>query len=72
MWTAPVVVHLARKGFDARYGARLLQRALETLVVAPLAHYLLGQGPGEAKEVQIDVGPEGHIILGGRRGEDKS
>jgi ATP-dependent Clp protease ATP-binding subunit ClpC len=71
-WTDPVVVHLARKGFDARYGARPMQRALETLVVAPLAHHLLGQTPGEAKEVQIDVGPEGQIIFRGRRGEDKS
>src|ERR1700730_5362842 len=36
-----LVEHLAREGFDARYGARPLQRTLETLVVTPLARHLL-------------------------------
>jgi ATP-dependent Clp protease ATP-binding subunit ClpC len=40
-WTAEVVEHLAAAGFDARYGARPLQRALEQLVVAPLSRWLL-------------------------------
>jgi ATP-dependent Clp protease ATP-binding subunit ClpA len=40
-WSDRVVEHLAREGFDARYGARPLQRTLETLVVTPLARYLL-------------------------------
>lgn len=36
-----LVEHLARIGFDARYGARPLQRTLETTVVTPLARFLL-------------------------------
>jgi ATP-dependent Clp protease ATP-binding subunit ClpC len=40
-WTAEVVRHLARAGFDPRYGARPLQRTLESLIVAPLAAMLV-------------------------------
>jgi ATP-dependent Clp protease ATP-binding subunit ClpC len=36
-----VIEHLKTAGFDQRYGARPLQRAIERLVVAPLARYLL-------------------------------
>ena len=32
-WSEALVEHLAKEGFDARYGARPLQRTLETLVV---------------------------------------
>ena len=39
--TARLVAWLARIGFDARFGARPLQRVLERQVVAPLARYLL-------------------------------
>jgi len=34
--------HLASVGFDERYGARPLQRAIEREVVAPLAQWILG------------------------------
>jgi ATP-dependent Clp protease ATP-binding subunit ClpC len=40
-WTPEVMAFLAREGIDPRYGARPLQRTLETLVVAPLAARLL-------------------------------
>lgn len=36
-WTEEVVAHLSRVGFDPRYGARPLQRALELAVVAPIS-----------------------------------
>src|SRR5688572_10856331 len=42
-WDQAVVEHLASAGFDLRYGARPLQRAIERLVVAPLARWLLEQ-----------------------------
>lgn len=44
-WSEALVEHLAKEGFDARYGARPLQRTLETLVVTPLARHLL-DNPG--------------------------
>jgi ATP-dependent Clp protease ATP-binding subunit ClpC len=40
-WSDAVVAWLAKEGFDARFGARPLQRVLENRVVAPLARYLL-------------------------------
>jgi ATP-dependent Clp protease ATP-binding subunit ClpC len=40
-WSEGLVERLAGIGFDARYGARPLQRALEREVVAPLARWLL-------------------------------
>jgi ATP-dependent Clp protease ATP-binding subunit ClpC len=40
-WTDRLVEHLAKVGFDARYGARPLQRTIEREVVAPLAKWLL-------------------------------
>jgi ATP-dependent Clp protease ATP-binding subunit ClpC len=44
-WDAAVVRHLAAAGFDRRYGARPLQRAIETRVVTPLARHLVAN-PG--------------------------
>ena len=41
VWAESLVEYLARIGFDARYGARPLQRALERQVVAPLAKWML-------------------------------
>jgi ATP-dependent Clp protease ATP-binding subunit ClpC len=41
-WTERVVELLCREGFDDRYGARPLQRAIETRLVTPLAHFLVG------------------------------
>jgi ATP-dependent Clp protease ATP-binding subunit ClpC len=40
-WTDDVVNFLAKEGFDARYGARPLQRTIETMIIAPLAKYLI-------------------------------
>ena len=42
-FTEALVAHLAQAGFDARYGARPLQREIERLLVAPLARLLLQQ-----------------------------
>ena len=41
VWTEEVIKFLAEKGFDARYGARPLQRTIETLLTSPLAKFLL-------------------------------
>jgi len=54
-WTDRLVAHLAAAGFDARYGARPLQRTIEREVVAPLARWLL-TNPGRAVVVHADAG----------------
>ncbi len=41
VWSDALVEQLASVGFDPRYGARPLQRAVEREVVAPLARWLL-------------------------------
>jgi len=54
VWTEPLVAALARAGYDARYGARPLQRTIETQVVAPLAQYLLQHPEGRGKQLLLD------------------
>lgn len=53
-WSDRLVDHLARIGFDARYGARPLQRAIEREVVAPLAKWLLKQSGDVLKTIEVD------------------
>jgi ATP-dependent Clp protease ATP-binding subunit ClpC len=53
-WSEALVEHLAAIGFDARFGARPLQRAIEREVVAPLARWLLENAVGEGKTITAD------------------
>ncbi len=46
--------HLASTGFDERYGARPLQRAIEQTVVNPLAHWLLEHPEAIDCALQVD------------------
>jgi ATP-dependent Clp protease ATP-binding subunit ClpC len=62
-WTDRLVAHLARVGFDARYGARPLQRTLETLVVTPLARHLLEHPGLRAAEIHMDLGEQGEVVF---------
>jgi ATP-dependent Clp protease ATP-binding subunit ClpC len=65
LWTDKAVSHLAQKGFDPRYGARPLQRTIETLVVAPLSKILLREKMN-GKELLIDVSDKKQIVFGGK------
>jgi ATP-dependent Clp protease ATP-binding subunit ClpC len=47
---------IAREGFDPRFGARPLQRTLETLVVAPLARYLLAHPTLKNTTLRLEAG----------------
>ncbi len=60
-----VVKHVARLGFDARYGARPLKRAVEQHVVAPLSQWLAAQSSSAPPQVRLGVGVEGRIELSG-------
>ncbi len=66
VWSERLIAHLARVGFDHRYGARPLQRTLERLVVAPLARFLLG-APALAKtRLHAESGQaRGRVLYGG-------
>ncbi len=53
-WSVALVEHLAKIGFDPRYGARPLQRAVEREVVAPLARWLLQHQPPVSRLLHAD------------------
>lgn len=53
VWTSEVIEFLAEKGFDARYGARPLQRTIETLLSAPLAKFLLENSVKEMQKIEV-------------------
>ncbi|RKH18260.1 ATP-dependent Clp protease ATP-binding subunit [Corallococcus sp. CA047B] len=59
-----VVEYLARTGFDARYGARPLKRAVEQHVVTRLAQWLAGHASAPPAQVVLRVGTEGTVELG--------
>jgi ATP-dependent Clp protease ATP-binding subunit ClpC len=62
-WSEVLVEHLAREGFDARYGARPLQRTLETLVVTPLARHLLDHPELRDGTLTVDLSPTGGVCF---------
>lgn len=53
-WAEGLVKHLAQAGYDARYGARPLQRTIEQLVVAPLARRLVEHPELKNRRLQVD------------------
>jgi ATP-dependent Clp protease ATP-binding subunit ClpA len=54
-----LVDFLADTGFDERYGARPLQRALEDHIVHPLSKWLLKNPSDQARSLLLDYGEKG-------------
>jgi ATP-dependent Clp protease ATP-binding subunit ClpC len=63
-WSERLRAWLAKEGFDARYGARPLQRVIERHLVTPLARYLLEHPTVRNVEVLVDRDEEHGIQLG--------
>ncbi|MFN0087485.1 MAG: AAA family ATPase [Blastocatellia bacterium] len=61
-----VTAHLARRGYDSRYGARPLKRAIERELVAPLSAELCRIEQNEFAEIHIGVS-EGRLSLDTRK-----
>lgn len=58
--TAGAVDAIVREGFDPRYGARPLKRAIERMVTAPLASFLAQHASAhgaKASRIEVDAGP---------------
>jgi ATP-dependent Clp protease ATP-binding subunit ClpC len=55
IWTETLIHHIAKQGYDPRYGARPLQRTIEQMIVAPLARYLLDQPTSKGKTLRADL-----------------
>jgi ATP-dependent Clp protease ATP-binding subunit ClpA len=53
-FTPKVVDYLSDIGFDERYGARPLQRALEDEIVKPISVWLLNHSDVEKKGIRVD------------------
>ncbi|MEL6276697.1 MAG: hypothetical protein AAFU03_16485 [Bacteroidota bacterium] len=53
-FSSAIVDHLAGVGFDERYGARPLQRAIEQILINPMANWLLKNAKEANRTVHID------------------
>ena len=58
----PVVDRLAELGFDARYGARPLKRAVEQHVVSAIAALIAEAGELPPKTIALAVAADGTIV----------
>jgi ATP-dependent Clp protease ATP-binding subunit ClpC len=58
-----LVQHLARDGFDPRFGARPLQRMIEIQVVATLARHLVDRPELRDGTLQIGIDAEGEVQI---------
>ncbi len=65
VWSEELIEKLIAAGFDQRYGARPLQRAIESLVVAPLAKHLLANPELKNTTIRISAGEDGLLIAVG-------
>ncbi|MDB5322103.1 MAG: ATP-dependent Clp protease ATP-binding subunit [Phycisphaerales bacterium] len=61
-WTPALLDLLSHEGFDPRYGARPLQRAIEMLVVTPLSKYLVDHRKRDTT-IMIDVDSGGRVTI---------
>jgi len=66
VWSEELIERLVAAGFDQRYGARPLQRTIETMVVAPLAKHLLANPDLKNTTLQISAGENGLMIAVGQ------
>ncbi|WP_254508671.1 AAA family ATPase [Anatilimnocola floriformis] len=62
-WSDSLVDHLAAAGYDARYGARPLHRAVEQLIIAPLAKWLLANPTARERIVHVDLAENNEIVV---------
>lgn len=62
-WNDRLVNHLADRGFNARLGARPLQRTIETKVVSPLAAYLNRERQVRGITIFLDLDDEAQVVI---------
>lgn len=63
-WSARLLDYLAGAGYEPRYGARPLQRAIESLIVTPLARYLVEHPELRDARLYLDVDAAGRVVIG--------
>lgn len=65
MWSERVIDEVATQGFDARYGARPLQRTVERLVAGPLSHWIVTQEPESGTAITADWDADRAVFTAG-------
>jgi ATP-dependent Clp protease ATP-binding subunit ClpC len=63
VWSEPVVELLSREGYDHRFGARPLQRAIERLVATPLARWLVANPKARQRKIHLDLDANGEVTV---------
>lgn len=58
---------LAEKGYDPHYGARPLNRVIQTKILNPVASYIIGNGIGKGDTVRVTV-KNGDLAIEAKRG----
>jgi ATP-dependent Clp protease ATP-binding subunit ClpC len=64
-WSESLVARVAREGYDHRFGARPLQRAIERLIVTPLARWKVLNPTARDLTLHIDVDAGGEVKVTG-------
>ncbi len=67
--TDRAVALVAERGYDPTYGARPLKRAIQKLVIDPLATQLLAGAFHAGDKIEADVSPDGHALAFHKVGE---
>ena len=62
-WDAELETAVATAGYDHRLGTRPLQRALERMVVVPLARWFLAQPPPPGSQVHLSLDAAGMVTI---------
>jgi ATP-dependent Clp protease ATP-binding subunit ClpC len=62
-WDAALESAVAKAGYDHRLGTRPLQRALERMVVVPLARWLLENTPVPGTQLRLSLNPTGGLAV---------
>ena len=60
-WSDRLVHALAERGYDARYGARFLQRTINQEVVVPLSRWLVDRAQLRDATIGLDLGGDGGL-----------
>jgi ATP-dependent Clp protease ATP-binding subunit ClpC len=58
-----MVAYLIQKGFDARYGARPLQRTLENQVVTELSKYVVSNPTIQGTQIHVDLDKAHKVVI---------
>ena len=62
-WSERIVQMICDEGFDARYGARPLQRTIETRIVTPLARHLVAHPGLSSATLRLDLADDGRVVF---------